>query len=88
MPRGKGLLTIRFTKFYIPFSLKRYLFRSPSIENTTRLLHDLSNKNESLKQEVSMSLRVTLINDNDIAIICKYLNERFLYKKSRGPPTS
>ena len=57
--RGKGLLTIRFTKFYIPFSLKRYLFRSPSIENTTRLLHDLSNKNESLKQEVSMSLRVT-----------------------------
>ena len=56
---GKGLLTIRFTWFYIPFSLKRYLFRSPSIENTTRLLHDLSNKNESLKQEVSMSLRET-----------------------------
>ena len=56
---GKGLLTIRFTWFYTPFSLKRYLFRSPSIENTTRLLHDLSNKNESLKQQVSMSLRVT-----------------------------
>ena len=27
----------------------------PSIENTTRLLHDLPNKSESLKQEVFMS---------------------------------
>ena len=36
-----GLLIIRFTRFYIPFSLKRYLFRIPSIENTTRPLHGL-----------------------------------------------
>ena len=53
--RGKGLLTIRFTWFYIPFSLKRYLFRILSSENTTRLLHGLPNKGDSLKQEVFMS---------------------------------